>query len=87
MQMVQTCLFHGSLFFTVIFITIKDQQFNENMWTLYGMAAIGHHMLSKTGNQVTEFKTKKLEVEAGVPPAGPTTTREESSASKTVTQG
>lgn len=52
--------FHLSLATTVAYLTYKSQKFDENMWLLYSLFAVGHATYDKTMAVVKDFKDKKL---------------------------
>lgn len=55
--------FHFALFVTVCWVTWLKQDFEMEMWILYGGFAVGHASTDKVLASVKGFKEKKLEME------------------------
>lgn len=64
----QAATFHLLLALTVAAVSYLEKRFIPEMWTFYGMCAIGHAIYDKTAAQVKDFKDKKLQQEVNVPP-------------------
>ena len=60
----QAACFHFALFVTVCFVTIKTGEFNEAMWGMYAVIAVGHAAYDKTRSQNVSIATKKLDIVA-----------------------
>lgn len=72
-------VFHATLFWTVVFITVKKQEFQFDMWSLYATFAVGHAIVDKSVKQFQDFKNKQLDVDTA-----PSQTIEQTTVTKTV---
>lgn len=52
--------FHLALFCTAVGLTWKTGAWNNEMWTMYFMAAVGHAAYDKTLANVRAYKDKQL---------------------------
>lgn len=71
--------FHALLATTVAWLTYKSQKFDENMWLMYSLFAVGHATYDKTMATIKDFKDRKLETSA----SGTITTQETSTTTRT----